>query len=331
MSRATLDPQGFFRRIPLAPHQMTKRVTKTIDSIVLCHLGVPRLNAAEWSLTIEGREGEIGRYGFDELRRFPKVDVITVHQCAGSPLEPTVPTRRVCNLVWSGVRVSDLIAPELLRQANYLWSYGADYGTFSGVDCGNYHKDLPAERISEDVIVAYQLNGEPLPAEQGFPARLVVPGFYGTNSVKWLTKMVLADIRAQGPFTTTWYNDIVPGKSAGDASAVKPVWALAPESVIVSPAPETKLSVGRSVEIWGWAWSDKPVADVEISLDAGAVWLRADLEPRTERAWQRFSFAWQPERLGDVQLCVRAREAAGEWQPMAGARNAVHTVAVKIT
>ena len=131
-----------------------------------------------------------------------------MHECAGSPLAPFEPTRRVCNVRWTGARVSDIlgdcgIAPE----ARFLWSSGADYGEFSGVNVDHFVKDLPLERLSEDVLIAYEVNGEPLPPENGFPARLVVPGFYGTNSVKWLTRLEVAVGRSESPFTTTWYND----------------------------------------------------------------------------------------------------------------------------
>ena len=98
-------------------------------------------------------------------------------------------------------------------------------------------KDLPLERMPSDVLIAYELNGAPLPAEHGFPARLVVPGFYGTNSVKWLTRMTVAETRATGAFTTRWYNDPVPNAAGEDSGETVPVWSVAPESIIVSPAP----------------------------------------------------------------------------------------------
>ena len=119
-----------------------------------------------------------------------------------------------------------------------MWSHGADYGEFAGVAVERYTKDLPLSRLSADVLIATELNDEPLLAENGFPARLVVPGFYGTNSVKWLTGMTLADRRADSPFTTRWYNDAVLDGEGRATGQTVPVWAIAPESVIVAPAPE---------------------------------------------------------------------------------------------
>jgi sulfane dehydrogenase subunit SoxC len=88
------------------------------------------------------------------------------------------------------------------KSAHYLWSYGLDYGVFDTTPNEAYVKDLPLQRIEDrDVLVAYELNGDPLPAEHGFPARLLVPGWYGTNSVKWLHRMTVADRRADSLFT----------------------------------------------------------------------------------------------------------------------------------
>ena len=82
-------------------------------------------------------------------------------------------------------------------------------GAFQGVHCDAYVKDLPLDRVSADVLIADEMNGAPLRPENGYPARLVIPGYYGTNSVKWLTRLTLAAERAASPLTTRWYNDAV--------------------------------------------------------------------------------------------------------------------------
>jgi sulfane dehydrogenase subunit SoxC len=194
-----LAPAGFFRRIPLSPHQMQQRLTPTEHVIVLCHLGVARLDREAWSLTIDGLVERSICLRFSDLTAYPKHTVSSFHQCAGSPLQPLEPTRRISNVRWSGARLSDLLRDcRPAPQAKYLWSYGADHGTFGDIEHAAYAKDLPLERVPSDVLIAYELNGAPLPAEHGFPARLVVPGFYGTNSVKWLNRMTLAGTRCAG-------------------------------------------------------------------------------------------------------------------------------------
>jgi sulfane dehydrogenase subunit SoxC len=207
-------------------------------------------------LTIDGLVARNRRLSLAQLRARPKKVLEAVHQCCGNPLEPQVPTRRIANVRWGGADLAALLDDlGIDEEARYLWSRGLDHGTFAGVPCDGYTKDLPLHRLREgDVLIAYELNGEPLPPEHGFPARLVVPGYYGTNNVKWLSRLTLAKTRAGGPFVTRWYNDVVEHPTGHPRCT--PVWAIAPDSVIVSPAPDQSFAFGSVIEIWGWAWSD---------------------------------------------------------------------------
>jgi DMSO/TMAO reductase YedYZ molybdopterin-dependent catalytic subunit len=327
--RPVLDPAGFHRRIPLQPHQMIERLTPTQDVIVLCHLGVPRVARAAWSLSIEGLVERPATLRFNDLARYPRHAVTTVHQCAGSPLAPREPTRRVANVTWGGARLKDVLADCGVRsEARYVWSSGLDYGKFDQAEVEAYTKDLPIERVGADVLLAYALNGEPLPVENGFPVRLVVPGFYGTNSVKWLSRIALARDRAPGPFTTRYYNDPILDASERDTGRTQPVWSIAPESVIVAPAPGATIARGAEIEIWGWAWSDAGIAAVEVF--AGDEPAQATIEQRSGRAWQCFHTTWRPQRAGAVTLRSIARTADGTVQPGDGFRNAVYRVAVTV-
>jgi len=307
MIRATLDPATAFGRHPLQPHQLTDRITPTEHTIVLCHLGVPRINADDWSLTIDGLVRKSVHVALGELLRRPRVEITGIHQCCGSPLKPDMPTRRVCNVVWGGTRLSELLAEcEPLPSARFLWSSGADYGVFEGITCEAFVKDLPLGRTAADVLIAYEMNGAPLRPENGYPVRLVVPGFYGTNSVKWLTRLTLAQARAAGPFTTRWYNDPARDSSGQPTGASTPVWSIAPESVIVSPAPNETVGVGN-VEVWGWAWPDGGVGAVDINADGVSNWIPASVEPSVGRAWQRFTATVQVEARGSYEVCSRAQ------------------------
>ena len=331
MALPTMNPRGLLTRIPLQPHQLLERRTRIVDTIVLCHLGVPQIESGAWSLQIDGLVRRPRRFSLCDLKQFPLIDVMSIHECAGSPLKPRVPTRRINNVQWSGVRLAevlDTLEPEV--SAKFLWSYGADHGEFDGIECDAYVKDLPIERVREDVLIAFEMNGQPLHAEQGFPARLVVPGYYGTNSVKWLTRITVADRRARGPFTERWYNDPILDDSGNPVGRTQPVWSIAPESVIVSPAPGEELQLGEEVEIWGWAWADEEIAEVTISSDGGGEWLPAGLEPRSGRSWQRFSLVWRPMKTGKHDLSSKAGIADGTCQPVNGWRNATHSVSVRV-
>jgi DMSO/TMAO reductase YedYZ molybdopterin-dependent catalytic subunit len=331
MTRARLDPDHALGRHPLQPHQLTDRVTRVEDAIVLCHLGVPRLDAADWSLTIGGLVHRPLRLTLADLMRRPRVEFTSIHQCCGSPMTPNEPKRRICNVTWSGVRLADVLAecqPE--AAARYVWSSGADHGGFQGDAVDAFVKDLPLDRVGADVLIAFAMNGAPLKPEHGYPARLVVPGFYGTNSVKWLTRLTLAGTRATSPFTTRWYNDPVRDVSGEPTGATVPVWSIAPESVIVAPAPDATLSAGEPHEIWGWAWADGGVSAVDVSVDGTQRAMRAETEPSAGRAWQRFAVTWRPHARGEHALWSRAQSADGRAQPDAGARNAIHRVPVRV-
>jgi len=332
-ARPPMEPASGVRRIKLAPHQTTERVTPTDDLFVLAHLGIPRVDPAHWSLAIDGLVERPLALTLDALKARPKVVVEAVHECCGSPMEPKVPTRRVANLRWGGVDLATLLDEAATAPAaRFLWSYGLDGGDFAGTHCDWYLKDLPLARLKAgDVLLAYELNGAPLPAEHGFPVRLVVPGYYGTNSVKWLWRLHLADKRAEGQFVSVLYNDALdPEDVAAGQPVRRPVWAIAPESIIVAPAPDAVLAHGEAVEIWGWAWSFRGVARVEVSTDGGASFVAAELEPRRGWQWQRFSLSWTPQRAGETTLIARALETGGAAQPFNGARNAMHQVRVDV-
>ena len=277
---ALIIPSTTYRHVPLAPHQRLDRITPTASCFVLAHMGVPKVDADKWSLTIDGLVRRPVTLDRAALAALPQTQIESFHQCAGAPLRPDLPMRRVMNVVWGGVRLSDLLKRAgVLPQARFVWSYGLDSGSYEGHTVDAYAKDLPLDRVAESVLVATELNGAPLPPEHGFPARLLVPGFYGTNSVKWLKRITLADRRADGPFTTALYND--PAEDGGR----RPVWAVMPESALVAPAPNAVLGMQKTV-IWGWAWGALPIERVEVSCDGGGSWREAKLEPRHQFSWQ---------------------------------------------
>lgn len=323
---APMEPAGYFRRLVHEPHQTVAPLTRQQDLFVLAHLGVPRVDLSQWRLDIAGLVTRPTTLTFDDVRRLPEHRIETFHQCAGAPRRPDLPTRRIANVVWHGV---DLAA--LLRQsgiddhARYLWAYGLDRGEYDGIKAEWYVKDVPLTRLDQGgVLLAYAINGEPLSAEHGFPLRLVIPGYYGTNTVKWLWRLELSETRAPGPFTTVLYNDPDPVT----AGITRPVWEAPPESLIVSPAPGPVTA--RPVEVWGWAWGAAGIAEVDVSVDGGASWAGAHIEPRRAWSWQRFRFEWRPTGRGNFIIAARATDMRGVIQPNERARNAVHCVSIVV-
>jgi sulfane dehydrogenase subunit SoxC len=323
---APMNPVGYFRRLVHEPHETVAPVTQQQDLFVLAHLGIPRVELAQWRLEIAGLVERSATLGFEDLRRLPERRVETFHQCAGAPRRPDLPMRRIGNVVWHGIDLAELLRHcGIKNRARFLWAYGLDHGEYDGVNADWYVKDMPLTRLDQGgVLLAYAVNGEPLAPEHGFPLRLVIPGYYGTNAVKWLWRLELAEERAPSPFTTVLYNDPDPDA----AGAVRPVWEAPPESLIVAPAPGQLPAA--PVKIWGWAWAAAGIALVDVSVDGGESWSTAEIEPRREWSWQRFTFAWRPPGRGSFVIAARATDMHGAVQPKERARNAVHSVSVTV-
>ncbi len=323
---APIEPAGFQIRFQ-PPHRLVDRITAEADLFLIAHLGIARVDAASWRLSVGGLVERPCQITFDDLKRLPKRTVESFHQCAGDPRNHRDAKRLVGNVVWGGVDLAELLARAgIAPKARYLCAYGLDSGTYEGLGGSNFQKDMPLARLAEGgVLLAYEINGARLAPERGFPVRLIIPGYYGTNDVKWLCRLELTEHRAKGAFTTTLYNDPddeAPGRT-------RPVWEAPPESAIVLPAPSAVLAM-EPTTIWGWAWAARGVARVEVSTDDGASWAMAALEPRSQWSWQRFVVSWTPPGVGDFTIRARAIDSAGTAQRATAARNAIHSVVISV-
>jgi len=318
---ALMDPRGFTLRQPAGPDQLVDAITPENCLFMVTHLGIARLDVADWSLSIDGMVGRPRSWNFDELCRLPRKQVVSVHECAGSPVFPLIPQRRVGTVIWTGVPLAELLrASDVDPGATFVWLEGADHGSFAGHECPAYTKDLPIRKaLEEDTLLAFEINGEPLPSDRGFPVRAVVPGFYGTNSVKWIKRITAATSRSTGLFTTRYYND----PPAVGESHVQPVWELAPNSIIVAPAANARVHPGP-IQVWGWAWGHAPVVRVDVSTDGGTAWTEARVDERQAWRWQRFESEWQVPSVGEYQLLCRATDERGTTQPLTPRRNRSH-------
>lgn len=321
--RVVMDPNTTYRRL-VPVDRLAAPVTPSDDVYVIAHMGVARVDVAGWRLRVDGLVERPLELDYDALTALPATEVTAVLECFGNPVEPDVPTRRVGNVVWRGVRLADLLDRARVRpDARHVCSEGFDSGTFANVYSERYVKDLPLARALEpDVLVAWAMNGTPLTPEHGFPARLFIPGYFGTNAVKWLSRLTLAAERPESLFTTRLYNRRVDGE-------MRPVRELDVHAVIVSPADGATIGPGRHA-IEGWAWSVWPVRAVEVSVDGGATWQAARLVPRgADHQWQRFTWTWEAAS-GRHVVHVRATDEHGRAQPAAG-RNRIHAINVIVT
>ena len=311
-------------------HELTTFQTPAHELFVVYHMGIPAVDAGSWRVTVGGLVERPLELTLRDLHAMPRVEVRAFHECAGSPLHPTVAVRRVGNVTWRGVQLRRLLAEAGVRpDARFVWARGADYGIYPPTntysDC--YLKDVPLEKaLADEVLVATELNGAPLGDEHGAPVRLVVPGYYGTNSVKWLTELRLEAVRAGGLFTTRLYND---RSVEHGVETLTPVWAVAPHSVIVAPAAGRSLPLAP-LRISGWAWGGDAIERVDVSTDGGASWRAAALDGREQHCWQGFAFDWTPHAPGGYELASRATDAAGRVQPEHPARNDIFRIKVQV-
>ncbi|WP_177240206.1 molybdopterin-dependent oxidoreductase [Streptomyces monashensis] len=313
--------KGFGLMQKLRPEHLTSFITPEADLFTVWHLGVPDVRADSWTLTVGGMVSRTLTLSAEDLAGLPQTEITAVHECAGSPLAPTVPQRRVGNVRWGGVRLSELLRLAGIEQgAAYVISTGVDHGVYDGAHHERYEKDLPLEKaLDGSVLVALTVNGEPLPVRRGGPLRLVVPGYYGTNSTKWLDSLTVSDRRSGSAFTTKYYMDRPENGSGSPA----PVWELAPNSCLVSPV-DGNVRVGEPVEIRGWAWAHEPVTSVEVTTDGGRTWNPARVAARVQHGWQGFGFPWTPTSVGEYVLACRATTGSGATQPDTPRRNRIH-------
>src|SRR5262245_11682200 len=243
--RVVMDPSQTYRRL-VSVDRLAPAITPSDDVYVIAHMGVARVDRTTWRLTVDGLVERPFVLDYDELVRLPVVEVTAVLECFGNPVEPDVATRRVANVVWRGVRLAELLDHAGVRpEARYVWAEGLDSGSFANIHSDRYVKDLPlACALGPEVLVTWAMNGALLTVEHGFPARLFVPGFFGTNAVKWLSRLTLATERPDSLFTTRLYNRKVAGE-------LRPVRELDVHAVIVAPDDGATLSRGmRGVEGW---------------------------------------------------------------------------------
>ncbi|CAO2656394.1 Nn.00g051970.m01.CDS01 [Neocucurbitaria sp. VM-36] len=260
--------QGFHIRHPPKPHLLSEEITKDEELFQTIHMGSVVVDVGKWLLVVDGLVERPFALTFKQLLALPHVTITSIVECFGSPLAPPITALwRIGNVTWTGVPLCTLLSyARPLPSAQFVWSEGLDSGVFAGVEAERYQKDLPLDKaLSKEVLIAYEMNGQPLGRERGGPVRLVVPGWFGTNSTKWLCKLSLREERAPGPYTTRFYNI----KDQDDPKGrMIPVWKVDVNSMIVRPAPDTVMR-GFETEVEGWAWSHGGVAQVDISSDDG--------------------------------------------------------------
>ena len=299
-------------------------VTPTRLFFVRNHFDVPQLDIATWRLDVGGAVGRPLSLTWHELSDLPQRTVLATLECAGNGRSflaqkvPGVPwgAGAVAHAEWSGVPLREVL--ELARldeDAVEIVAEGADVGSEADhPEPMNFSRGISREKaLHRDTLLALRMNGEPLTPSHGFPLRLLVPGWYGVASVKWLSRLEASRAAYRGYFQTVKYT--IKRRVGGDQQTV-PLREMAVKSEIVRPFAGEALGLGRQ-RVFGLAWAgEEPVARVEVSPDGGQNWHEAEiLGPAASYSWTLWEWEWKINEPGEYALMSRATAASGRTQP----------------
>jgi DMSO/TMAO reductase YedYZ molybdopterin-dependent catalytic subunit len=339
-------------RNPGLPLEALRRpITPIGMHYVLIHFDVPDIDSERYELVVDGRVRVPAALTLEQLRARPAVTMAVMMECAGSgrahlaprPVSAPWHDEAIGCAEWTGTPLRGVLEDAgLLDDAVEVLFTAHDRGLDQGVE-QDYQRSLSVEEATrDDVLLAYAMNGQPLPASHGFPLRLIVPDWYGMASVKWLRSITAIAEPFEGVQQTLLYRY---RQSEDDPGT--PVTRKQPRALMAPPGIPEFLSRTRHVaagatRIEGRAWSGADaISRVQFSADGGRTWEDARLEPPNGRhGWSAWSYDWHPVEPGDYELCARATDSAGNVQPLDSAEawnqggyavNAVQRVPVRVT
>ncbi|MEP6914209.1 MAG: sulfite oxidase [Acidobacteriota bacterium] len=295
---------------------------------VRSHLPLPpATDAAAWTLRVEGEVATAVTLSMADLRRLPSTTLTATLECAGNgrgSYDPPVAGVQwakgaVGNARWTGVRMSEVLKRAGIRSAGrFVVLDGADLPPGTMPD---FVRQLPiGKAMHADTVIAYEMNGEPLPFVHGFPLRAIVPGWEGAYWMKWLTSLRVVDREFDGFWVATAYRypsrRVAPG-AAVPAVDMAPLTGLAVKSLITRPLDGSTHAPG-AIAVAGFAWAgEHDIARVDVSTDDGATWRPARLTGEQARfTWRRFEFGFTATQPESRLIMARATDSSGRTQPV---------------
>jgi sulfane dehydrogenase subunit SoxC len=300
---------------------------------LLIHYDIPGADDLSWTLEVTGLVERPLSIGLDRLKARPAEEITVTMECAGngrarlSPRPVSQPwlLEAVGTARWRGTPLRPLLEEAGIRDdAVELVFTGLDHGVEGGIE-QSFQRSLSLEdALGSDALLAYEMNGEPLLPQHGFPLRLVVPGWYGMTNVKWLRQIEAVEGPFEGYQQTQGYRLRLDEDEDG-----RPLTRMLPRALMVPPGYPDFLTRARTVKLGpcplvGRAWSGwGQITSVQVSADGGESWADAALEPGSGSrwAWRGWSHRWEPDEPGAYELCCRARDDAGNEQPVGAAWN----------
>jgi len=331
-------------------------ITPNDAFFVRYHLSnIPQVDAKTWKVAVGGDgANDQAELTLDDLKRMPTAEVVAVNQCSGNRrglFQPHVAGVEwgygaMGCARWKGVRLKDLLDKVgLKKEAIEIVFDGADSGVTDKTP--DFIKSIPVWKAVEDTtLIAYQMNGEPLPHFNGFPARLIVPGWTGTYWMKHVTSIRAATKPESGFWMNAAYRiplgkfPLVARFTSQDTAANTPITEMVVNSLITSPLDGTNVKVGARVTVGGIAWdAGYGINAVEVSTNGGKTWAAATLGQDLGRfAFRTFSYSFSPKARGKQTVMARASNKIGQGQtteliqnPAGYHHNVVHGVALDVT
>jgi DMSO/TMAO reductase YedYZ molybdopterin-dependent catalytic subunit len=286
-------------------------LTANADFFVRSHFASPQMNADSWKLEIAGLVSEPLHLSYSDLLLTTPVRVALTMECAGN----LSGGKGVGNAMWSGVPLAALLKQAGIKSgASNVILYGADSGKAEDLPAEtNFARAIPIDRAMRDsTILAYEMNGSPLPADHGFPLRALVGGWYGMDSVKWLTRIEVSDQPFQGYFQQKHYVTKEKGGSG------RPITGMLVNSKFLRPSPDEEIRE-KIYRAEGLAWAgEASILKVELRWGPAETWQSATLDTNpAPYTWTRWSYDWQVPMPGKYTLEVRATDSNGNMQPSA--------------
>jgi DMSO/TMAO reductase YedYZ molybdopterin-dependent catalytic subunit len=293
---------------------------------LLTHYDMPVVDPASWRLNVGGLVGRELSLSLDDLGERPAVTQAVTLECAGNgrtgmsprPVGQPWLLEAVGTAEWTGVPLRAVLEEAGVEDAAIGVLFGGlDRGTEEGRPTSFERSLSLADAHRDEVLLAYAMNGQPLPPQHGFPLRLVVPGWYGMASVKWLERIALIDHAFKGYHQVRGYClRQTPDEEGEPLTRMRPRSLMTPPGIPESTFRERRLEPGP-VTVRGRAWSGlAEIARVEVSADGGERWSDARLAPATSPwVWQAWEWEWDAQP-GAHELCCRATDGAGTTQPL---------------
>jgi len=303
-------------------------ITPVDRFFVRSHFPIPQIDVKTWRLKIEGEVETPFELTCDELREMDSRTIAVTMECAGNGRAFLTPQASgaqwergaVGNAEWTGVRLADVLRRAGLKDsAREVIFEGADQGEIKEPPgpAGKipYARSMPLKKANEDVLLAFKMNGEELTPAHGSPLRVILPGWYGMASVKWLTRIIASAQSFNGYYQTIDYAYWQRGSSA---PTLVPITEMQVKAQIARPGFAEAVRAGELYRVCGAAWtSEAEITKVEISTDASATWENVHLlgEP-IRNAWRLWEYDWQvPLKPGKATLMARATDSKGRTQP----------------